>query len=92
MQNSNKRTLELINSRTKRYLIIIAILLAVICFYEIVFIMPAVILFGLICFYAIWTSNKRKSEISEHIRELTINVDSAAKKTLINSPFRKHIK
>lgn len=87
MQNNNKRTLELINSRTKIYLFIIAILLAVICFYEIVFIMPAVILFGLICFYAIWTSNKRKSEISEHIRELTINVDSAAKKTLINSPF-----
>lgn len=87
MQNNNKRTLELINSRTKIYLIIIAILLTVICFYEIAFIMPAVILFGLICFYAMWTSNKRKSEISEHIRELTINVDSAAKKTLINSPF-----
>lgn len=87
MQNSNKRTFEIINSKTKIYLIIIAILLAVICFYEIAFIMPAVILFGLICFYAIWTNNKRKAELSEHIRELTINVDSAAKNTLINSPF-----
>ncbi len=87
MQNNNKRTFEIINSKTKIYLIIIAILLAVICFYEIAFIMPAVILFGLICFYAIWTNNKRKAEISEHIKELTINVDSAAKNTLINSPF-----
>ncbi len=87
MQNSNKRTFEIINSKTKIYLTIIAILLAVICFYEIAFIMPAVILFGLICFYAVWTNNKRKAEISEHIRELTINVDSAAKNTLINSPF-----
>ncbi len=87
MQNSNKRTFEIINSKTKIYLIIIAILLAVICFYEIAFIMPAVILFGFICFYAVWTNNKRKAEISEHIRELTINVDSAAKNTLINSPF-----
>ena len=87
MQNSNKRTFEIINSKTKIYLIIIAILLSVICFYEIAFIMPAVILFGLICFYAIWTNNKRKAELSEHIRELTINVDSAAKNTLINSPF-----
>ena len=87
MQNSNKRTFEIINSKTKIYLIIIAILLSVICFYEIAFIMPAVILFGLICFYAVWTNNKRKAEISEHIRELTINVDSAAKNTLINSPF-----
>ncbi len=87
MQNSNKRTFEIINSKTKIYLIIIAILLTVICFYEISFIMPAVILFGLICFYAIWTNNKRKAEISEHIQELTINVDRTAKQTLINSPF-----
>ena len=87
MQNSNKRTFEIINSKTKIYLVIIAILLAVICFYEIAFIMPAVILFGFICFYAVWTNNKRKAEISNHIRELTINVDSAAKNTLINSPF-----
>ncbi len=87
MQNSNKRAFEIINSKTKIYLIIIAILLIVICLYEIAFVMPAVILFGLICFYAIWTNNKRKAEISEHIQELTITVDSAAKNTLINSPF-----
>ncbi len=87
MQNTNKRTFEIINSKTKIYLVIIAILLSVICFYEIAFIMPAVILFGFICFYAVWTNNKRKAEISNHIKELTINVDSAAKNTLINSPF-----
>ena len=61
MQNSNKRAFEIINSKTKIYLIIIAILLAVICCYEIVFIMPAVILFGFICFYAIRTNNIRKA-------------------------------
>ena len=87
MQNNNKRAFEIINSKTKIYLIIIAILLIVICLYETAFVMPAVILFGLICFYAIWTNNKRKAEISEHIQELTITVDSAAKNTLINSPF-----
>lgn len=87
MQNSNKRTFEIINSRTKIYLVIIAVLLIIICCYQIAFIMPAVIMYGLICFYAYWTSNKRKAEISEHIQELTINVDSAAKNTLINSPF-----
>lgn len=87
MQNSNKRTFEIINSKTKIYLVIIAILLVVICCYQVQFITPAIILYSLICFYALWTSNKRKAEISEHIQELTINVDSAAKNTLINSPF-----
>ena len=87
MQNSNKRTFEIINSKTKIYLVIIAILLIVICCYQVTLVIPAVMLYGLICFYALWTSNKRKAEISEHIQELTINVDSAAKNTLINSPF-----
>lgn len=87
MQNSNKRTFEIINSKTKIYLIIIAILLVVICCYQVTLIIPAIMFYGLICFYALWTSNKRKAEISEHIQELTINVDSAAKNTLINSPF-----
>ena len=87
MQNSNKRAFEIINSKTKIYLVIIAILLIIICCYQIAFIMPAILVYALICFYAFWTSNKRKAEISEHIQELTISVDSAAKNTLINSPF-----
>ena len=87
MQNTNKRTFEILNSRTKIYLVIIAILLVIICCFKLVLIIPSVIFFCVICFYALWTSNKRKAEISEHIQELTINVDSAAKNTLIKSPF-----
>ena len=87
MQNTNKKAFEILNSKTKIYLAIIAILLGIICCFQIVFIMPSVIFFGLVCFYAIWTNNKRKAEISEHIQELTISVDSAAKSSLINSPF-----
>lgn len=87
MQNTNKKTFEIFNSRTKIYLAIIAILLIVICFYQTAFVMPAVLFYAMVCFYAIWTNNKRKTELSQHIEELTINVDSAAKNTLINSPF-----
>lgn len=87
MQNTTKKAFEILNSRTKIYLIIIAILLIIICFFQIALIMPAVIFFGLICLYAVLTNNKRKAEISEHIQELTINVNSAAKSTLIKSPF-----
>ena len=87
MQNNTKKAFEILNSRTKIYLIIIAALLIIICCFQIVLIMPAVIFFGLVCFYAIFTNNKRKAEISQHIQELTINVNSAAKSTLIKSPF-----
>lgn len=87
MQNTNKKTFEIINSKTKIYLVIIAVLLSIICCYETAFVMPAVLFYVVVWFYAIWTNNKRKAELSQHIQELTINVDSAAKNTLINSPF-----
>jgi len=45
------------------------------------------VVYALIVFYTIWATNRRKGELSTYIEELTINVDSAAKNTLINSPF-----
>ena len=85
--NTNGKNFDRMISKTKIYLVIIAILLIVLCFYEIKFITPAIILYILILMYAFWTNNKRKAELSEHIKELTLTVDNAAKGTLINSPF-----
>ena len=85
--NINGKNFDRMISKTKIYLIVIAILLIVLCFYEIRFITPAIILYILILMYAYWTNNKRKAELSEHIKDLTLTVDNAAKSTLINSPF-----
>ena len=86
-KNNNIKVFDKLVSRTKIYLVIIAILLAIICYYEINFIMPAILLFVLIVMYGYWTNNKRKSELSNHIKDLTGAVDNVAKSTLINSPF-----
>ncbi|MBP3255343.1 MAG: DHH family phosphoesterase [Clostridia bacterium] len=85
--NLNGNKFDRIISKTKIYLVIIAILLIALCVYEIRFIMPAIIIYALVLMYTFWTNNKRRAELSEHIRELTLNVDNAAKSTLINSPF-----
>jgi len=87
MPKNSKKVFDKLVSKTKIYLVIIAILLVLICFYEINFVTPAIILYALIVMYAYWTNNKRKAELSEHIKDLTLTVDSAAKSTLINSPF-----
>ncbi len=87
MQNNNKKTFEAIVSKTKIYLAIIAILLILLCIQNIYFIIPSIIVYTLIILYTFWTNNKRKTELSKHIQELTINVDSVAKNTLINAPF-----
>ena len=85
--NTNRKIFDKLVSKTKVYLVIIAILMIVLCCYELRFITPAIILYVLILMYAYWTNNKRKIELSEHIKDLTLTVDSAAKSTLINSPF-----
>ena len=85
--NTNRKIFDKLVSKTKIYLVIIAILLIALCIYEVRFITPAVIGYALIIMYAYWTNNKRKAELSEHIKDLTLIVDTAAKSTLINSPF-----
>ena len=85
--NTNRKVFDKLVSKTKIYLVIIAILLIILCCYEINFITPAILTYILIIMYAYWTNNKRKAELSEHIKDLTLTVDSAAKGTLINSPF-----
>lgn len=86
-QNNNRKLFDKLVSKTKIYLVIIAVLLMVLCIYEVNYITPAILLYILILMYAYWTNNKRKAELSEHIKDLTLTVDNAAKSTLINSPF-----
>ena len=87
MQNNSKKVLDKLVSRTKIYLAIIFVLLVVICIQEPYMIIPAICLFLVIVLYSYHTNNKRKSAISETLQDLTLTVDSAAKTSLINSPF-----
>ena len=83
----NKKILDKITSKTKIYLAIILILLILLCIYEKNFIIPAIIFYALLMVYTFWTNGRKKNEFFKHLQELTLDVDSAAKNTLINSPF-----
>lgn len=87
MSSYNIKTLQQIESKTKVYLVIIAIVLILLCINEPGYIIPSIIVYIGIIFYTICIYNKRKGELSSYIDELTLTVDSAAKNTLINSPF-----
>lgn len=87
MQNNNRKMLENLVSRTKIYLAIILILLIIISIQNIKYIIPSIIIFTTIVGYTYYANRKRKSEISETLQDLTLTVDSAAKTSLINSPF-----
>ncbi len=86
MANNNK-FFDAFVSKTKVYLVIIAILLILLCVVKSIFIIPSLIIYIGIVVYTLWTDNKRKAELSEHIKELNFNVDKVSKRSLINSPF-----
>ena len=87
MSNNSNNFFDKLVSKTKVYLVIIAILLIIICIIKPILIVPAVIAYIMIIMYTFWTNQKRMAEVSEHIKDLTLNVDKVSKRTLINSPF-----
>ena len=87
MQNSNRKLFDSLVSRTKIYLVVIFILLVIICIQNTKLIVPSLLIYIAIIGYTYFANNKRKSEISQHLQDLTLNVNSAAKNSLIYSPF-----
>lgn len=85
--SKNKINFDQILSKTKIYLVIIAIILIILCIIKPVAIIPSIIAFILILVYTILTNRRRKAEISDRLNELTLDIDKAAQSTIINSPF-----
>ena len=87
MQNTNRKVFDKLLSKTKIYLAIIFILLVIVCIENVIMIIPSILIFIAVVAYSYYTNNRRKSEISETLQDLTLSVDTAAKSSLINSPF-----
>ena len=87
MQNTNRKIFDKLLSKTKLYLAIIFILLVIVCIENVSMIIPSVLIFLVVVAYSYYANNRRRSEISETLQDLTSSVDTAAKSSLINSPF-----
>ena len=87
MQNNNRKIFDNLLSKTKIYLAIIFILLVIISIEHPIFIAPSILIFFMLLIYSYYANNRKKSELTETIQDLTLTVDSAAKSSLINSPF-----
>ena len=87
MSDFNGNYIEKIISKTKIYLAVIAVLCVILCIYDIKWIIPSIILMGLIIIYTLLENSKKKNELVNHIEEITMDVSSAGKSTLVNSPI-----
>ena len=86
-EKNNRKLFDNLVSRTKIYLVIIFILLVILSYLKPKMIIPSIIIYVAILAYTYFANNKRRSEISEQLQDLTLTVDSAAKSSLINAPF-----
>lgn len=87
MPNSNNKILDSLNSKNLIYIFVIAILCISLCVYDLSWIIPSIIIFGLTVTYAIWSSGKKKTEIENHIQDITSDVTTASKGNLVNTPI-----
>ncbi len=87
MQNNNRKIFDSLISRTKIYLILIFVLLIIICVLNPKLVIPSIILYAIVLGYTYFANNRKKSELSQHLQDLTLNVNATAKTSLIHSPF-----
>lgn len=87
MSDSNGNFIEKIVAKVKIYLVIIIILCVLLCIYDWHWILPSIILIIVISVYTFFENGRKKNEIVSHIEEITMDVSSAGKSTLVNSPI-----
>lgn len=87
MPNSNGKILDKLTIKSGLHLTVIAILLIILCCYDLLWIGPSIVLFLALLFYSIVTQSKKKNAIVNHIESITTDVNSATKNNLINSPI-----
>ncbi len=87
MPNSNNKILDNLNSKNIIYILVIAILCISLCVYDLSWIIPSIIIFALTVTYALWSSGKKKTEIENHIQDITSDVTTASKGNLVNTPI-----
>lgn len=87
MPNSNGKILDKLTSKNIIYILIIGFLCIALCVYDLSWIIPSIVLFAIIVAYTIWVTSKKRTEIENHIQDITSDVSTASKGNLINTPI-----
>lgn len=87
MEQDNKRVSNVLMSKDWIYLTVIFILLFVLSSMNNNFIIPSIGLWFVMLFYSLRVNGKRREEIEGYIENLTFNMDSVTKDTLLNFPL-----
>jgi len=87
MSDLNANFVGKILSKVKLYLAIIVILCVILCIYDIRWLIPSIVMIILLTAYTFLENTRKRNEIVNHIEELTMDISTASKSTLVNSPI-----
>ena len=87
MEQENKRFSNKLVSKDWLYLTVIFILMGILSMLNHNFAIPAYAFWFLILFYSLYSNGKKRQEIEGYIENLTFNMDSVTKDTLLNFPL-----
>lgn len=87
MEQENKRFSNKLVSKDWLYLTVIFILMGILSGLNHNFAIPAYVFWFLLLFYSLYSNGKKRQEIEGYIENLTFNMDSVTKDTLLNFPL-----
>lgn len=87
MPNTNRKMLDNLTTKSILYILIIAVLAIALCVYDLRWIIPSIFIFTFTVIYTIWISGKKKTEIENHIQNITSDISSASRGNLVNTPI-----
>jgi len=87
MPKSNGNILKNITAKSIVYILVIGFLSIALCVYDLSWIIPSIIIFAIVVVYTIWSNDKRKEELENHIQDIASDVSSTSKDNLVNTPI-----
>ena len=87
MSDSSGSFIEKIIAKVKIYLFIIIVLCIILCIYDLRWLIPSILLVVILSVYTFYENSKKKNELVNHIEEITMDVNTTSKNTLVNSPI-----
>ena len=87
MHSGNDKILDKLISNNIIYIILIVFLCIALSVYNLRWVIPSIVIFAVTITYTIWVSSKKKTEIANHIEDITSDVTTASRGNLVNTPI-----
>ena len=87
MHSGNDKILDKFINNNIIYIVLIVFLCIALSVYNLRWVIPSIVIFSMTITYSLWISSKKKTEIANHIQDITSDVNTASRGNLVNTPI-----